>query len=562
MRARGLSFFNAHETYQDLKRYSHIASVLARHGFGELLHRLKGRYQAPWKKSVFTGEAGGLCAAERLRLAFEELGPTFIKLAQILSSRPDLLPSDFERELSKLQDSVAPFPFVEAKTLIETQFGRPLGELLSAIEETPVAAASLSQVHRARTTSGDEVAVKVQRAGIDEIIEADIRILYEFAGLAERYLPESKFFEPLRLVDEFARTIRRELDFVREGRNIDRFRDHFAGTATVYIPKVYWDLTAPRVLTTEYIKGIKISDLEQLEEAGLDRKTIAANGANLLLREIFEFHFFHADPHPGNLFVLENNVIAPVDFGMTGSIHEEVAQQMSGIFLAVLEKDADSLVSQLSAIGVAEELGDPSGLRLELRDLMDRYYGVPLRQLDLAVIFDELMGIVRRYRLRLPADLIVMAKVLLISEGVGRMLHPEFHILEAARPYARKILFQRLDPSRHLKELSKAVGEALTFFKELPSDMREILLKVRKGDMVIRFEHRGLERFISELDRSSNRLSFAVVIGALIIGSSIIFQTGMGPRLFGHPVLGLVGYLLASVFGIWLLIGIIRSGRL
>ncbi len=564
MPVRGLPFFKAHEAYQDLRRYSHIAAILARYGFGELLFRLKARYHVPRKRAA-AGEVTGiaeLSAAERLRLAFEELGPTFIKLAQILSSRPDLLPPDFERELSKLQDSVPPFPFADAKAVIEAQLGRPLSELFSTIEETPIAAASLAQVHRARTVPGDEIAVKVQRPGIGTVIETDIRIMYEIAGLAERHIAESENFEPVRLVDEFARSIRRELDFNREGRNIDRFRSHFANTATVHIPKVYWELTAPKVLATEYIKGIKISELRQLEEAGLDRKAIAVNGANLILKEIFELRFFHADPHPGNLFVLENNVIAPVDFGMTGTIDEEIGRQMSGIFIAVLEKDADAIVTHLCAIGVAEELEDRMGLKLDLRDLLDLYHGVPLQRLDIGAIFEGLMSIIRRYRLRLPSDLILMAKTFLISEGVGRMLYPEFHIVEVARPYARKILYQRFDPAWQMRELSRVAGETVTFFKGLPSDMREIFSKTRKGNLAIGFEHRGLDRFINELDRSSNRISFAVVIAALIIGSSIIFQTGVGPKFFGYPVLGLAGFLLASIFGIWLLIGIIRAGKL
>jgi len=557
--------FLARETYQDLKRYSHIVAVFARHGFGDLLSRLKGRYRAPWAPRVLTKEARafeGPSAAERLRQAFEELGPTFIKLAQILSSRPDLLPPDFIKELSKLQDSVPPFPFSEAKTLIETQLGRPLTDLFASIEETPVAAASLAQVHRARTASGQEVAVKVQRIGIEAIIETDIHILRDLAGLAERHLSESKYFEPVRLVDEFARTIRRELDFVREGRNIDRFRNYFAGTATVYIPGVHWDLTAPKVLTTEYVKGIKISDLERLEAAGLDRKTIAVNGVNLILKEIFELHFFHADPHPGNLFVLENNVIAPVDFGMTGVIDEEIANQMGGIFIAVVEKDADALINLLGTIGVTEELENRNTFKLELQDLMERYYGVPLQQLDTARIFEEILTIIRRYRLRLPADLAIMGRTLLVSEGVGKMLYPEFRIIDVAKPYARKLMLERFDPTKQLRELSKMAGETAALLKRLPSDLSEILLKTRKGGLAIGIEHLGLGRLISELDRSSNRISFAVVIAALIIGSSLIFRTGVGPTLFGYPVVGLAGFLLASILGVWLLIGIMRSGRL
>lgn len=560
-----MPIFKVHETYQDLKRYGHIVTVLVRYGFGDLLDRLKARYYVPWQRRVFKKELKEierLSTPERVRLAFEELGPTFIKFGQILSSRPDLLPQDFIKELSKLQDEVPPFPFGDAKAIIEAQFGRPLTELFESFEEQPIAAASLAQVHRARTKAGDEVAVKVQRPGIEDIIETDIRILHDLAALAERHLPESRYYEPVRIVDEFARTIRRELDFVREGRNIDRFRKYFAGDETVYIPTVHWDLTATKVLTMEYIRGIKVSDLEQLEAAGMDRRIIAINGANLILKEIFEYHFFHADPHPGNIFVLENNVIAPVDFGMIGMLDEEIAHQMGILFTAIVEKDVESLVNVLLSIGLSPGPIDRSTFRLELADFLERYYEVPLKQLNIGTIIDELMGIIRRYRLRFPPDLVMMTKALVINEGVGTMLYPEFNIIEHARPYAQKLMIRRLDPARQLKEFSKLVGDAVILFKKLPSDMREILTKIKKDELGIRFEHRGLERLISELDRSSNRLSFAVVIAALIIGSSIVFQTGAGPKLFGYPLLGLAGFLLASIFGLWLLIGILRSGKL
>ncbi len=531
---RRLFFFRAHETYQDLKRYSRIAAVLIHHGFGDILDRLKIHYRVSRRRQVFTRtteELERLSTAERLRLAFEELGPTFIKLAQILSSRPDLLPPEFTQELSKLQDSVAPFPFADAKSVIEAQLRRPLQELFASIDETPVAAASLAQVHRARTISGEEIALKIQRVDIEETIETDIRILRELAGLAERHLPESRYFEPVRLVDEFARTIRHELDFVREGRNIERFRNYFGDTPTVHIPKVYWELTAPKVLTTEYIDGIKISDVELLEASGLDRQAIAVNGTNLLLEEIFELHFFHADPHPGNLFVLKDNVIAPVDFGMTGTIDEEIAQQMSGIFIAVLDKDVDTLIDLLCTVHVADELEDRSSLKLDLRDLLDRYYGAPLQQINIGNIFEEMMSIMREHRLRLPPDFAMMAKAIIVSEGVARMLYPDFHIIETARPYARKLMLRQYDPTRQMHEFSKVAGETATLVKRLPSDVREILSKIRKGELAIGFEHQGLETLVNEVERSSSRISFAVVIAALIVGSSLIFQTGMGPEV-------------------------------
>ncbi len=549
---------------RDLKRYSSIASVLARHGFHEFLDRLKARYHGVPRKTLITERQGQATrsAPERLRLVFEELGPTFIKFAQVLSSRPDIVPPEFIQELSKLQDDVPEFPFEDARRLVETQLGRRLTDVFLHLDEKPSAAASLAQVHRAKLISGDDVAVKVQRPGIDETIENDIRILREFAGLVERRIPESRNYDPTGLVDDFARTIRHELDFVREGRNIDRFRMHFSDTPTVYIPRVYWDLTTPKVLTIEYIDGIKISDISRLDAAGLDRKAIAVNGANITLKEIFEFRFFHADPHPGNIFVCENNVIAPVDFGMTGTIEEDVVQQMSSIFLAVLRRDVDSLVKSLRAIGVAEDLEDVRNFKIDARDLLERYYGVPLEKMEIGSIIRELMGIIRKYRLHLPHDFAMMAKALIISEGVGRVLYPDFNIIEIARPYARRLLWKRYDPRRQLNELRKTAADAFGVLKVLPTDLKEILTMVRKGKFTMRFEHRGLELLVDELDRSSNRISFAVVIAALIVGSSLIFQTRVGPTFLGYPIIGLAGFLLASILGIWLLIGIMQSKRL
>ena len=312
----------------------------------------------------------------------------------------------------------------------------------------------------------------------------------------------------------------------------------------------------------DYVQGIKISELEQLQAAGIDRKTIAINGANLILKEIFEFHFFHADPHPGNIFVLENNVIAPVDFGMIGMLDEEIVRQLGIVITAFVKKDADMLANVLMSIGLAPELIDRNAFRLELVDFLERYYDLPLKQLIIRDIVKELMGVIRRYGLRFPPELVMITKALVINQGVGTMLYPEFNIIELARPYVQTLMMRRLDPAWHLKEFTKLAGEAATFFKELPSALGEILSEMRKDELGIRFEHRGLERLIGELDRSSNRLSFAMIIAALIIGSSLVFQTEAGPKLFGYPLLGLAGFLVASILGIWLLVGILRSGIL
>jgi ubiquinone biosynthesis protein len=560
-----MQIFKVRETYQDLKRYSHVASVLVRYGFGEILDRLRSEYHLPGRRKQAGQESDRfrhLSTPERVRLAFQELGPTFVKLAQILSTRADLLPPPFIRELSRLQDRAAPFPFLEARALIEADLGRPVAEAFMTIEERPVAAASLAQVHRGRAPTGERVAIKVQRPDIRSLIETDIRILYELANLAERRLPESRYYQPVRLVREFARTIRRELDFVREGRSIDRFTRYFADDPTVHIPKVYWELTGPRILTTEYIQGIKVSDLPELQAAGLDRKAVAVNGANFTLKEIFEYRFFHADPHPGNLFVLENNVIAPVDFGMTGAISEEMAEHMLSIVSSVLNKDMNSVVKVLRSTGWVHEFVEINSFTLELEDFMERYYGLPLDKLDVGTVVEEGMSIVRRYNLRIPADLMLTARALLVSEGVGRVLDPGFNIMEHARPHMRKLMRRRYDPGRFLRDIYEAAGENASLFRKLPSDISQLLSKIMRGELAIRFTHGGIEGFIRQMERSTNRLSFSIVIAALIIGSSLIFQSGLGPALFGYPLLGLIGFLIASILGVWLLIGILRSGTL
>lgn len=558
-----MSIFKVHETYQELKRYGCIISVLVRYGFGDLLQRLKVSHVG-WQM-LFTKEAralNSLSAPVRVRLAVEELGPTFIKFGQVLSSRPDVLSTEFIKELSKLQDSVPPFPFGDAKTLIESQFGRPLTEMFDFFEEVPLAAASLAQVHRARTQTGDEVVVKVQRPRIEVMIETDIRILRDLAALCERHLAESRNYEPVQIVDEFAKTIRCELDYVREGRNIEKFRKFFADDETVYIPKTLGDLTAPKVLTMEYIHGIKISELEQLQVAGLDRKTIAINGAKFILKEVFELHFFHADPHPGNIFVLENNVIAPVDFGMIGMLDEEIVHQLERFLTAIVNKDTDTLLNVLLNAGMAPESINRRAFRMELVDLLERYYELPLQQLIIKTIIEDLMGLARRYGLRFPPELVMMAKALVMNQGVGTMLYPEFNIIEHTGPYVQTLMMRRLDPARQLKEFSKLAGETAIIFKKLPSDLRDIVAKLRKDELGFKFELRGLGGLIGAMDRLSNRLSFAVIIASLIVGSSLVFQTGPNSQLLGYPILGAAGFLVAFILGIWLFAGILRSGRL
>ncbi len=535
--------------YRDFRRLRAIAAVLAKYGFGELVSVFAARY--PFIKFSGPKAEAELSRGERLRLALEDLGPTFVKLGQILSLRPDLVPPDIAGELRKLQDEASPFPFSEVRAQIESELGRPLTALFREFEERPLAAASLAQVHRARTRDGELVAVKVQRPGIREVIEADLDILFELARLVERRLPGGELYDPVGAVEEFARTIRAELDFTREGRHMEIFKHNFAGDETIYVPKVFWEYTTPRVLVMEYIQGIKISDLEQLEAAGLDRKAIARNGAQAILKQVFEHGFFHADPHPGNLLVLPGNVIAPLDFGMMGRLDEELRTQVAELLAAFVKKDVDGIIRVLREMGSLNAGVDTQTLRAEFLGLIDYYYGVPLKRLDFHRIFEDGMALVRNFQIRIPRGLVLMGKALVTEEGVGRILDPDFDMVSMAKPYVQRLLLQRYDPRRQLAKWLEILAGYQRMLARLPTDVQAALAGLTTL---------GRTSAARGEERSRDRLSLALVIAALFLGSSLILQSGTGPQLWGMPVLGLLGYVGAAVLVGWLLWGL-RSGR-
>jgi ubiquinone biosynthesis protein len=550
--------------YSGLRRYRQILAVLLKYGFGDLLARLKVRHpllgRLPRLRAI--KELEDLSRPARLRLAFEELGPTFIKLGQLLSLRPDLLPPEYAAELAKLQDEAMPLPFAQIKGKVEAQLGRALGELFQEFEEEPLAAASLAQVHRALLRDGTEVVVKVQRPGIWETIRADLIILEDLAHFLVRHLPESEPFDPPGVVREFAKTLRRELDFVREGRNMELFRRNFQGDPTVYIPKVFWEYTTSEVLTMERIVGVKVTDLEGLERAGLDRHQVALNGANAILKQIFEHGLFHADPHPGNILVLEGNVIAPLDFGMVGRLDLELRERVGQLILAIARGDLAGLVRTLRELGSLDEQVDLLALRADLADLLDRYSKTPLYRLELGRLLDEMMALVREHRLRLPPNLVMMGKALVIAEGVGRALDPELELLALAQPYLERLALRRGPLQKALQGWAGAWAESRELFQELPEGLRSIMSRLRQGRLKVQFELLGLEHLMQELDRASNRLAFALIIAALIIGSSLVMQLQAGPRLWGLSLFGFLGFGFAAFLGFWLVVAILRSGRL
>jgi ubiquinone biosynthesis protein len=548
---------------QQLRRLREITTVLVKYGFPDVVVRLHlERTVALWRRLRFwrRREPWG-SRAERLRLALEELGPTFVKFGQALSTRADLLPEELVVELTRLQDEVPPLPAGAAEEAIEAELGKPIDALFARFDPRPIAAASIAQVHRATLHGGEEVAVKVRRPGIEPTIERDLAILGQLARLADRYLPDSELYQPASLVSEFARAIRAELDLAREGRTIDRFAKNFAGDCTLRLPRVYWERTARGVLTLEYIDGRKVLDLLR-SPAGFDLPLVARRGGDLILRQVLRHGLFHADPHPANVFVLPGNVICLLDFGNVGRIDRQLRTSLAALVHAIVREDPERVTDAILSIGRPLQPLDRDALRREVTELLETYSGAMLRDLSIGGLLHDALAVMHRYRLQFPVDLMLLARAFVTIEGIGRQLDPSFQMVEEARPLVAGILRDRFSPSAvasEMGDLGRELGEAL---RSVPRDLVQIVEKARDDRLQIQFVHKNLDFFVQEMDRSSNRLSFAIVIAALIVGSSLVVQRGGGFQLLGMPALGLVGFVAAALFGLWLAIGILRSGRL
>ena len=550
---------------RSVKRARRVIGVMIAYGFESLMEHFNLVHLVERGRRLFRGgvtRIAHLTPAERMRLALEELGPTFIKLGQLLSTRSDILPASYVAEFARLQDQVPGFPFHVVRERIREELGDGMEAFFSSVEEEPLAAASIAQVHRATLHSGEEVVVKVRRPGIVDEVEADIDVLMGLAYLAERRFPENRSFEPVELVREFARSIRREMDLSREGHTIERVAANFAGDRTLHLPRVYRNLTTPGVLTLEYIRGIKVSDLEGLDRAGLDRKLIARRGADIFIRQVLEHGFFHGDPHPGNVFVLPGNVICLLDFGMMGRLDPSSREFLVEFLRAVVDRDPDAIVSLLLYSGDITDSLDSRALKRDLSDFIEGFYEVPLAETPVGRVLTELMEVIAAHRIHFRPDFMMLAKALVTVEGTGRMLDPQFDMVERMRPYVEKAAAGQYSPLHLAKEAGSFLGSFLNLVKNLPDDIKEILNRLNRNKFKIDLEHRGLDHFIRELDKSSNRLSSSLIIAALIVGSSLIMQTDKGPHLLGFPAFALIGYTFAGLMGAWLVIAIFRSGRL
>ncbi len=549
---------------RDLGRLHDIASILIRYGFGDAVRRLglssileKAGKVLHWKDAK---QYARMEPPQRVCQALQDLGPTFVKLGQVLSTRIDLFPPEWIDEFSKLQDQVPPVPFEKLRIQLEEDLGAPADQVFSSFDTQTLAAASIAQVHRAQLVDGTDVILKIRRPGIRPTVEADLRLLARFAEMAEIEIEEMQHFQPRELVRQFSRSLHRELDLAGECRNAERISDNFKNDPDIVIPKVYWSWICERLNVQEYIEGIPGSDLKAVDEAGLDRKLLAKRGANAVLKMVLEDGFFHADPHPGNVFYLSEERIVFIDFGMVGRLSEQRRYQVLDLIYGLVERKVDVAVDVLLDWTSSTQI-DTENLSNEVDAFIEQYHGIPLKQLSITSMLTDLMALLREHQLNLPPDLALLVKALITLEGMGQQLDPEFDMASEIHPFIRSTWLARYTPDALAKRGLQSVISTVNLLTSLPEDLRRLLTFARRGALQVKIDVTRLENFAERLDRAASRLTVGIVTASLIIGSSIVMTVKGGPTLLGLPLFGFLGFTGAFIGGIWLVLSIWRSGK-
>ncbi|OXM15141.1 ABC transporter [Paenibacillus herberti] len=564
-----------------MQRYREIALAFARNGFGYFVRELGLMKLIPHWRSVESRHHSEVrTTGERLRSFLQELGPTFVKLGQIASTRHDIFPPDIIAELQKLQDKVPPVPFDEIKRVLEEELGAPLESVYRDFRKEAVAAASIGQVHYARLRSGEEVAVKVQRPGIRKTVETDLEILRNLARIAEHRLHWAKQYGAVELVEELSSSLTAELDYTLEGRSAERIASHFTDRSNVHIPSIWWDLSTRRVLTMEFMHGIQLHDVQALEQAGYDLTEIAEAVANLILEQVFISGHFHADPHPGNVLVMPQAsgskhrdseavssptpVIGLLDFGMTGRLTPGLKGHFASLIIALRRQSTDGVIKAIEAMGLIPDSVDWQELRRDVDHLREKYYQVPFSDISLGEAVTDLFHVSYHHRIRMPADFMLLGKALLTLEGVITSLDPEFSVVAVAEPFGKKLFLERLKPDRLAESAANYAAEYVDLLADLPSRLRSFGRLLARGKLPLELSVRDVDRMMQKLDRISGRLSFSIVLlsfsiimAGLVIGSSVGRQPGLLSRF---PVLE-IGFTIAAVMFLYMIVSIFRSGK-
>jgi ubiquinone biosynthesis protein len=551
--------------YSMIRRYGKIVDALIKYEFGYIVDRMGLRNLRPLRSRIRRQEKvlkDTDTGPMKARMMLEELGPTYIKLGQILSMRQDLIPPEYANEFSKLQDDVQPFEMNEVEKLIRAELGSEIKDIYQYFEPVPIAAASIGQVHRAKLISGEDVVVKVQRPGIRKIINSDLDIMYSIASFAEEHLPEAKLYQPVGIVEEFERTIKAEMDYTQEGRNADHFARNFRDDPRIYIPKVYWDCTSAKVLTLEFIDGVKSSNFKELDRMEVDRREIGIDVLKAFMKQIYDDGFFHADLHPGNIFIMKDSRIALLDFGMAGFLSQDMRNLLIDDLIALTRGDTVLYIELLRELGSIDENTDLSALKIDIDQLIYKYYGRPLGQLDTALILEEMINLLRKYQVRVPSNVALLSKGAMTAESFGSLMDRDINLTIIAEPFAKKAIKDRLRLTNIAGSTFKDASNWARVLHKAPIQIGHILDIAERGYLKLRFDPQGFDRVVSEIDAASNRLSFSLIISAIIVGSSFIIQTGMEPHIWGVPLLGVIGFLMAGFLGMWLVVYILRTGRI
>ncbi len=555
---------------RSLNRLRQIAVVATQHGFGHVIARMNlGRFVPVWlARRMRRGLEPDTprSVGRRLTEACVELGPTFIKFAQLISTRPDIVPADVLAEFRKMQDDVPPFAGAEALRIVHEELGRPINECFAKIEGTPIASGSIGQVHRATTKSGDDVVIKVRRPGIEDVIALDMQLLKWLAESLENLIPEFAVYRPALLVAELEQMLTRELDYVHEASATTRFARAFAAEPGLHIPRVYWDLTSARILTLEAIPGENIDAVLSIDDRpqSFDRRTAARRLADCFLKQVFELGAFHADPHPGNVLIDEFGTIGLIDFGQVGTITDETMTQIVVMVYAATSREVGVIIDALADLGALGPETDRRQLERALRVLLDKYYGLPMKRLDLSQLMNEFSEVVRHYDVIIPRDVLMLFKSMGLVASITTRLDPDLILLDLLHERLTRVMRERLSPGRLGKDGVLWGWHLVSILRHAPGQLREGLRRVAAGGWRVRIRHENLEGLTNELDRSSNRLAFSIVIAAIIMGSSVLVSADSKLQVVGISIntFGIVGYLFAGVLGLGLSWAIFRSGRL
>ncbi len=551
---------------RQINRYRDIVTTFTRHGFGFLVEELGLHHMLPVPRRFRKEESREpKPAGMRLRLAFEELGPTFIKFGQLLSTRPDVVPEDFIRELDKLQDRVESFTFQEAREIIENELSDSLENLFAWVEQEPVAAASIGQVHKARLKDGREVVIKVQRPGVTALVETDLEILSDIVSLAGQRFDFVTDYNLKEIVNEFSLSIRKELNYTMEARSAEKFSSIFQKDEDIYIPQVYWEYTTKRVITMERIEGVHLNDLKAIQEAGYDRQKIARRLTESFLEQVLIEGFFHGDPHPGNFLILPGEVIGFTDFGIAGQLTPELKDRFASLMLALIHQDVDRVVKNIMKIGLIPDDVNINRLKRDVMIVRDKYYHLPLKEISFGEAIEDFFDIAYRHKIQIPSELTLLGKTFLTLEGVVSTLDPEISVVEIAEPFGAKMTKEKMRPSNIWETITSSLLEYGEMMIELPGEVREFVRVLKRGKGRLEIQVPQLEATLKKLDRISNRLSFSIVLLAfsIIMTGLVIAASLQGQHVIFWQVPAVeVGFGIAFVMFLWMLYSIFRSGRL